>query len=238
MKILFIHHSTGANLLRQGHVRQLLMRARPDLEFSDHGYNLYPHFSQLRSYFTHHTGLRDADGHFTGRDFNIIVSNNSPREYADIFSRNPHDSTLHQILQYDVIIFKTCYPTTKIVSDEQLAEDKKFYEQIRESIKKYPDKIFILFTPPPLRKELTQPEFAQRAKNLVDWLISPEYVKNVQNLKIFDFFNLLAAKSGPHTNMLRPEFTRLITLDSHPNQRANKEVGKTFAEFLINSLPK
>ncbi len=228
-KILFIHHSTGANLIKEGKVRIEIEKLEPTLEFWDHSYNLYPYLSHLLAKFTYHTGLTDFKGRITGKDFNIALSNNSPREYAEIFSRDPTDPTLKQILDFDVIAFKNCYPTTKITSDQQLEEDKRYYQQIRDSVGRYKDKKFVLLTPPPSNKAINTLENAQRAKKLVEWLNSREFIKNVTNLYIFDFFSYLAEENG----LLRKDYCRFIPLDSHPNLKANKELGPMFAKYLI-----
>lgn len=226
--LLFIHHSTGGNLLREGKVRLLLKKAHVPIQFWDHNYNLYPIFPTFFAQFTHHKGLSDGEGNITGKDFNIVLSNNSPKEYAEIFSRKSSDPTLEAILSYDIIAFKNCFPTTRIRSDQQLQEDIQYYQQIRESLKKYPDKTFILFTPPPLRKELTRKVYAQRAMKLVVWLNSKEFLQNTKNIVVFDFFSLLADTNG----FLKKEYTRLIPLDSHPNKKANEEVGEKFVECI------
>jgi hypothetical protein len=48
--VIFLHHSTGANLIEQGNLRQLFAQAGYD--FFDHGYN--------------HQGLRDPGRKFSG----------------------------------------------------------------------------------------------------------------------------------------------------------------------------
>lgn len=228
-KILFIHHSTGGNLIREGNLREEIKRRDPSIEFWDHSYNLYKFFPLFLAHFTHHKGLTDNAGHITGKDYNIILSNNSPREYAEIFSKDKNQSPLKEILQYDIIAFKNCYPTTKIISDEQLAEDKRYYTIIRDRIKEYPDKQFILVTPPPLRRELTTSEYAQRAIRLVNWLVTKEFSKDIPNIHIFDLFTLLADSNG----FLKKEYTRMLPFDSHPNQKANKTIAPIFAEYLV-----
>lgn len=228
-KILFIHHSTGANLIREGHLRDEIEKLGPRIEFWDHGYNLYQTFPKLLANFTHHTGLKDNNGVVTGKDYDIVLSNNGPREYAEIFSRDINEKTLKSILSYDVIAFKNCYPTTKITSDEQLEEDKKYYQIIRDNLKKHSQKQFVLLTPPPIRKSLTNSENAQRAQKLVHWLNSPDFLQGVSNIHVFDFFGLLVDEHG----FLKKEFERLITLDSHPNKKANVTVGPIFAKKLV-----
>jgi len=99
VRVLFIHHSTGELLLFFGKIRKLLKEKTPNVEFWDHGYNLYspkilaPIFGPI----TFQTGLSDGNGKITGKDFDINISNNSPREYAEIFSRRHDDFTLKNI---------------------------------------------------------------------------------------------------------------------------------------------
>lgn len=228
IKVLFIHHSTGGLLLFFGKVRKLLKEKAPDIEFWDHGYNLYspkilaPIFGPI----TFKTGLSDGNGKMTGRDFDINISNNSPKEYAKIFSRESDDNTLKNILSFDVVIFKNCFPTSKIETKEKLEEYTKYYSQIMKNISSFKNK-FIVFTPPPLRREMTKPEWANNAKNLADFM--KEEAKKYSNISSFDFFDLLTDKEGNNKNMLKREYCNIfIPMDSHPNIRANREVGKVF----------
>jgi hypothetical protein len=231
-RLLFIHHSTGANLIRQGQLRSHLHHLAPNLELWDHSYNLYPTFPRLLAQLTHHTGLSNATGHLTGTDFNIVLSNNSPKEYAELFARSPHDSTLRAILDFDIVAFKNCYLTTRIISDHQLAQHKSYYQQIRDSLSQYPTKQFILFTPPPLRQNATTSANAQRAQQLVAWLNSPEFLHGTTNLRVFDFFGLLADTNG----FLKKEYQRFLPWDSHPNLQANQTIAPFLATYLSHLL--
>ena len=233
-KVLFIHHSTGGNLVKEGKLREEIKKLDPTIEFWDHSYNLYKVCPLLLALFTHHKGLSDNKGKITGKDYNIVLSNNSPKEYADIFSRDKNDLTLKSILKFDVIAFKNCYPTTKITSKKQLEEDIKYYQTIRDNLRKYPNRQFILVTPPPERKEATTIENAKRAKKLVGWLCSKELSKGIPSIHIFDFFSLLADSNG----FLKREYTRLIPVDSHPNIKANIHVAPIFAKKLVEVTSK
>ncbi|MFA6570046.1 MAG: hypothetical protein WCT77_02290 [Bacteroidota bacterium] len=228
-RILFIHHSTGGNLIKEGNLRDEIKKLDPAVQLWDHNYNLFPIFTTLLANNTHLKGLSDAQGKVTGKDYNIVVSNNSPKEYADIFSRDPNDSTLKAILIYDVIAFKNCYPTTRIISDQQLDEDIKYYTIIRDNLKKYSEKQFLLLTPPPARRETTNIEDAKRATKLVSWLNSQDLLQGIPNIHIFDFFGLLADKDG----MLKKEYQRLLPWDSHPNKKANLAVAPVIAEYIV-----
>lgn len=105
---------------------------------------------------------------------------------------------------------------------------------IKENLKKYHGKQFILVTPPPERKELTTLENAKRAKKLVGWLCSKEFSKGILNVHIFDLFSLLADSNG----FLKEEYTRLIPVDSHPNIKANVHIAPIFAQKIVEVVYK
>lgn len=228
--VLFIHHSTGGNLIREGNLREEIYKLDPTIQFWDHNYNLFPIFTKILATNTHLKGLTDNNANLTMRDYNIVLSNNSPKEYAEIFSRDSNDPTLKSILSYDLIAFKNCFPTTRIVSEQQLEEDIGYYKIIRDSVAKYPGKHFVLLTPPPERKETTNPENAKRAKRLVNWLQSNDFLANSANIHVFDLFGQLADGKG----YLRQEYTRFFPRDSHPNKKANKAVAPLFATYLAS----
>lgn len=228
-RILFIHHSTGGNLIKEGDLRGEIKRLNSTLEFWDHSYNLYEVFPILLANVTHHKGLSNYKGDITGIDYNINLSNNSPKEYAELFSRDTSDSTLKLILSYDVIAFKNCYPTTKLKNDEQLNSYFNYYNQIKERLMKYETKQFLILTPPPLRKETTTPENAKRAIRLAQGLCSKEFLNDIPNISSFDLFSLLSDEFG----FLRKDYTRLLPFDSHPNKKANRSVAPIFAQKIV-----
>jgi hypothetical protein len=218
-RIIFLHHSTGAALIEQGDVRQRLT----DLgyEFYDHGYN--------------DDGLVLADGTSADRDFDVPDDNTDPDGFAAIFAQplhDPPDNTFSHLMQYDVIAFKSCFPVSNIESDEQLAEYKSHYLSIRDRIDQYPDKIFIVLTPPPEVPANTDAEAAARARAFADWLASDEYLGGRPNVFTFNFFDLLA---DPSTNTLRADY-QTDEHDAHPNELANQTIGPLFADFIDQSV--
>lgn len=236
VRILFIHHSTGGLLIFFGRLRKLLKEKTPNIEFWDHGYNLYfpKILSKVFGPLMFRTGLSDGSGKMAGKDFQIFISNNSPKEYAEIFSRKPTDFTLKNILEFDVVIFKNCFPTTKIETKKKLREYKKYYSQIMKNISNYKNK-FVVFTPPPLQAETTKSEWVRNARSLADFI--NKEAKKYKNITVFDFFDFLTDKEGENKNMLKREYCNFfIPIDSHPNIRANKEAGKKFVEFLIGGI--
>lgn len=229
-RLLFIHHSTGGNLIHQGNLREKLYTKTHDVEFWDHGYNLYPSLpkailSIIANKLTFHTGLSNEQGKMLYKDFQIKLSNNDPADFENIFCKA--SKTLDKILEFDIIAFKNCFPTTKIETEEKLQRYKQHYINMGQVFANYPEKIFIPFTPLPLRKEVTQQEYAQRAKDFAYWMVN-EWVKP-DNVKVFDFFSELADTHG----YLKKDYCPLLPIDSHPNKLANINCASAFVDFLL-----
>ncbi len=76
-----------------------------------------------------------------------------------------------------------------------------------------------------------------RARAWANWLKSPEYLSGHPNVFTFDFFNLLAENNplARDNNMLRSTY-RVSPDDSHPNERANREIGPQFADFIAQAI--
>jgi hypothetical protein len=218
-RVIFLHHSTGAALIEQGGVRERLTEI--GYEFYDHGYN--------------DDGLVLADGTWTGTNFGVPDDNTDPDGYAAIFAQplnDPPDNTFSHLMQYDVIAFKSCFPVSNIGSDEQLADYRSYYLSIRDRMDEYPNKIFIVVTPPPEIPNDTDPEAAARAREFADWLASNEYLSGHPNVFTFNFFDLLADASD---DMLRAEY-RTDESDAHPNETANQAIGPLCADFIDEAV--
>ncbi len=232
-RLLFIHHSTGGNLIHQGNLREKLYQQTTQIELWDHGYNLYKDIPRLllniiANKLTFHTGLSNDKGMMLFKDFNIKLGNNDPKDFEKLFCTP--STTLDQILGFDIIAFKNCFPTTKIESDEKLRRYKNHYEQMAIAFEKLNDKIFIPFTPPPLRKEVTTTECAHRAKEFASWLATTW--KRSSSVHVFDLFDTLADERG----FLKSEYCPMIPIDSHPNKHANQLVADTLVSFLVKEV--
>jgi hypothetical protein len=221
-RIIFLHHSCGQNLINEGGVREGLTGL--GYEFYDHGYN--------------EEGLRAADGSHTGRNFDVPGDNTDPDGIAEIFRQplhDPPDNTFSRLMQYDVIAFKSCFPTSNIHSDDHLAELKSYYLSVRDRMDEYPDKLFIVVTQPPQVPGASDQDEARRARALADWLKSDEFAASLTgghaNVLTFDFFGLLAGSD----NFLRPEY-RYNDDDAHPNERANRDIGPLFVDFIDEAI--
>ncbi|MBN1284662.1 MAG: hypothetical protein JXB47_04620, partial [Anaerolineae bacterium] len=216
--IFFLHHSTGENLIWQGGVREGFTAL--GYEFWDHGYN--------------EQGLVDPQGNWTGTNWDIPGDDTDVYNWPNLFNQpvtDPPTNAFSQMLQHDVIIFKSCFPNAHIYTDEQLDEYKQVFLEIRDVMDQHPDKLFIALTLPPLVPNETEPHAATRARLWAEYLTSDEYLAGHPNIVVFDFFNLLADEEG----FLRAEY-RGDEWDSHPNQPANQTIGPIFVEFVDEAI--
>lgn len=218
--VIFLHHSTGRNLIRQGGVRERLTAA--GFRFWDHDYSW--------------EGVIRPDSMRTGYSYGIPDDNTDPDGLARLFDQPVYPwplNALSGLMQHEVIAFKSCFPTSHITSDEQLDEYKAYYLRIREVMGQHSDRIFIVVTPPPLNPVATDLEAAVRARAFANWLKSDEFLAGHPNVFTLDFFDLLAEgdPSAPDSNMLRATYRE--GEDSHPNQLANETIGPLFADFIV-----
>ncbi|MBN1312273.1 MAG: hypothetical protein JXB30_12715 [Anaerolineae bacterium] len=218
VRIIWLHHSVGLGIIDGGDVREGFSAL--GYEFYDHGYN--------------EEGLRLADGSETGTNFDVPGDNTDPDGFAEIFSQPVHDppgNTLSHLMQYDVIMIKSCFPTSNISDDAQLEADKEYYRTIANQIDRYPDKLLVLVTHPPQVPNSTDSDEARRARALSDWLLSDEFRSGHANLFVFDLFGRLAGGD----NMLRSEY-RVSDDDAHPNDIANAAVGPELVDFVDQAI--
>jgi hypothetical protein len=219
IRIIFMHHSTGLGLIDQGGVREAFTKL--GYQFWDHGYN--------------EDGLTDASGRQLGVNWAVPDDNTDPDGWQVIFAQRvtkPSTNTLSHMLEYDVIIFKSCFPSSDIQDDDQFENYRTYFLSIRDVIDKYPDKLFIPFTTPPLVPGSTSPEAAARARRWAEYLTSSEYLDGHPNIFVFDFFNQLADKDG----YLQAKYRGDDPEDSHPNELANQTVGPVFVKFVDQAI--
>lgn len=221
--IIFLHHSTGRNLIEQGNMRQLFTQA--GYNFWDQDYN--------------DVGMRNPDGQNTGFLYWLNSDNTDPWGLEELFSQPVYNlplNTLSGLLQHEVIVLKSCFPNSHITSEEHFEGIRSHYMAIRRTINQHPDKLFILLTSPPLNPAETNAEAAARARRMNDWLLSDDFRGGTANLAVFDFFGLLAVNdpASAENNMLRPEYRQ--GSDSHPNQPANAAIGPLLVQFVIEAV--
>ncbi len=237
--IMFLHHSTGSNLISQGGVRNLIASYNSqngeNLEFWDHGYN--------------YQGVHDQNN-TAYSSYNIPSDNTNPDGFYALFSQPLHDPPDNafsrfmlphtmgaRTITHEVFIFKSCYPASDITSESMLQQYKDWYLAIRNVMDAHPEKIFIPLTPPPLVRSATTPANADRARRFALWLSSAEYLAGHPNVFVYNFWWDLAEHDSTsiYYNCLREVYGGSGS-DSHPNQLANQTCGPLFVNHIIASI--
>ncbi len=157
---------------------------------------------------------------------------------------------------YDVVIFKHCYPGADILEDTgnpDISSDRKSlenyrlqYRALRDAFTSFPRTHFVAWTLAPRHRLYPgATENAERVKEFVDWVNNEwlqEAGKNYKNIHVFDFFSY-AAELDPNVQppavkyCLKYKYERSHDQNnSHPNELACKEIGPRFYRFIMDLL--
>jgi hypothetical protein len=235
-KIIFLHHSTGSGVYYEGNVAGWI-----------DNYNIQ-----------YSTNYDISERSYPNTPYPWA---NYPYDYWNLWLNNACDDGIPDIAclsslcaNYDIIIFKHCYPGAEILSDElspsissstmTLANYKLQYRALRDLMDTYPNNRFIVWTLAPLHRLATDEDCAERARQFVDWVKNKwltEDAKKHPNIYIFDFFGHVAeSDSTPENgkvNCLKYDYEGSHTeSDSHPNPLANETVGPIFAQFIVSAI--
>ena len=232
MSIILLHHSTGG-VIWDGDLSQV----NPDV-VSDN-----PRLkSQIPLLFAQYNKETSKDYLIKEMSFPKAEPygwNNYPFDYYNIWVKNSGDKAFMkeptlEILtdQYNVIIFKHCFPSSNIVADDieadinsdikSLQNYKLQYEALRDKLHEFPDNKFILFTGAVQVRQFLTEEEAYRAREFHDW-VTQEWDQPEDNIFLWDLYQL-QTEDGLYFKdqyAVSPE-------DSHPN--------KTFAGGAANLL--
>jgi hypothetical protein len=227
-------------------VRELIaernLRDNTAHEFWDHDYN--------------EIGLSGPSGELMNVSFDLPDDNTDPIGFDRLFSQplhDPPDNALSHIVQFDVIVFKSCFPVSAIKNELELEQYKQHYTAMRETFIRHPHILFVVLTQPPLipatlvgtfvarkmRWMWTNSEDAARARDFSRWLTSHDFRMDLPNLVTFDFFDLLAepADSDKDPNTLRGEYrSGRFGYDAHPNEEANRSIAPIFVDTLMDNI--
>jgi hypothetical protein len=192
-KVLFLHHSTGMNVYKGK--KELLSRISSRFE----------HYTvpALIAEYNEQNGTKYA---ITEKAFpagDPYPWNNYPYDYYNIWVKNAgsepfmEEPTLEILTpEYDVIIFKHCFPVSNILEDDTIADinsDKKTmanyklqYNAIKEKLHEYPETKFIVWTGAALTEQSTTKENALRAESFFNWVVN-DWGAEEDNIFIWDF---------------------------------------------------
>jgi hypothetical protein len=219
-QLLFLHHSVGKGWLEGGGLKAALMANSIGVHDATYGDEI-----------GEQTDMVDWLPKFKNDMERVLIFDRSPNGYYQDGRQN------------DVIMFKSCFPNSDIKEDGQApgnVSDKAkttwnyraVFAELQGIMAKYPNKLFIYVTAPPLVPYETKPENAKRARDFNNWIKNDyvaEYAKQTgqSNLLVFDLFDILTDKD----NCLKADY-RYNDRDSHPNPAGGQAATAAFIDFL------
>lgn len=222
VNILFLHHSTGNNIWNGG----------------------------VKEWY-------DAYNASQGTNYSIVEQsfpksspygwNNYPYDYWNIWVNHAgnesfkEEPTLEMITeQYDVVIWKHCFPVSNILedtgnpsvnSDDKRVENYKLqYNALKDKMKEFPDTKFIVWTIASLVESVTSEERALRAKEFYEW-VKDEWDEKEDNIYLWDFY-YLETEDGLY---LKNDFASGSS-DSHPNNSFSRTVAPYFCQRIVDVI--
>lgn len=247
VKILYLHHSTGQIIWdgdRTNFVSNLLSKVsvRVSRKFYrkaniPSSFNKYNRRNQ-RNYFIEERSFPKK------RPYGW---NNYPFDYYNIWVKNDdqdfymEEPTLKQLTkQYQVIVFKHCFPVSNILIDKDsadidsdyksIANYKLQYQALQKTLHKYPNTQFILWTGAAQVKSKISEDEALRAKEFFNWVIH-EWDRDDDNVFIWDFYDVQTNNS-----LYFPDDSARSNEDSHPGNTFAQHASQLFFNRIIDVI--
>ena len=191
--VIFLHHSTGGNVWN-GNL--------PGSNDSDE-------IVTVPGWFTNYNTQNGTAYHIEERIFPKAEPygwNNYPYDYYNLWVKNAgndpymEEPTLEMLTEdYDMIIFKHCFPVSNIMDDsgnpdidspEKRIENYKLqYNALKAKMQEFSDKKFIVWTGAALVEKKTTKDNAKRAKTFFDW-VRNEWDTQGDNIYLWDLYEL------------------------------------------------
>lgn len=170
---------------------------------------------------------------------------NFPYDYWNIWVRHAgsrpykEEPTLEMLTkQYDVVVFKHCFPVSNIEADTGTADvaspDKRIenyklqYAALKAKMKSFPRVRFLVWTGAAQVAADVDPSSARRAREFFEWVVG-EWDEPRDNVYVWDFYELETG-GGLY---LTPDFA---SGDAHPNEEFSKRAAPLFAQRLIDVI--
>lgn len=245
VKIIFLHHSTGQNIwngdrssfkYQVGNIYKRLtgkpnMQAALPMLFKD--YNL-----------KNTTNFKIEEKTFPKAK--PYGWNNYPFDYYNIWVKHGGDKpfmeepTLEMLSkEYEIIMFKHCFPTSNIQPDKEVADINSDYKSIanyklqynalRDKMRQFPKNKFIVWTGAAQVQSQVSADEAKRAKEFFTWVVN-EWDKPGDNIYAWDFYNL----ETEGNLFLDPEKANGNN-DSHPNKVFSNTMALNLRDFIIRA---
>ena len=210
VKLIFIHHSTGAAWLEDGNGGLGIALKNNNYFVSDTNYGWGP------------DGIGDRTD--TGQWWTWFRGPSSSTYLAALYTEFGQHTSYSRLAtdpdpsgENEIIMFKSCFPNSQISgnpgdaattgsnplrgqaagSSMTVANVKGIYNDLLTYFAAHQDKLFVLISSPPLASNATDTSHAANARAVANWLVT-DWLKNYDhnNVVVFDFFNVLTSNGG------------------------------------------
>ncbi|MFH2038784.1 MAG: hypothetical protein ABIJ65_05050 [Chloroflexota bacterium] len=245
VKLIFIHHSTGENWLRDdyGELGTALMNNNYYVSDTNYGWG--------SNSIGDRTDIPDWIEWFN--------SANSDTYMNDLFKEFGQNSEYSRLSadpggENEIVMFKACFPNSNLEGNPDDPPDPEgwltvgharwVYNQILDTFQTHPDKLFVVITAPPVTDSI----YGANARAFNNWLVNNWLEENyypLSNVAVFDFYNVLTHRDAHHmfnNTSGRVEHTVVPghdTLnyssgggDDHPNQAGSRKATEEFLPLL------
>jgi hypothetical protein len=245
VKLIFIHHSSGENWLRDDYGGLGLALSQNNYFVSDTNYGWGPDSIGDR------TDIPNWNEWF--------ASANTPTYMNALFNESGQNSSYTRTVddpggENEIIMFKSCFPNSDLggnpddppgtYEDMTVSGAKYVYNEVLKYFAAHHDKLFIVITAPPLRKSDTSTGNAANARAFNEWLVNDWLRENnysYSNVAVFDFYNVLTGSDNHHRyvngqieHIYKPgtNTSYYPTEDSHPSAKGSQKATEEFIPLL------
>jgi hypothetical protein len=234
-KVIFLHHSTG-KCIWLGNTNRLINKISQKSDVKDYFSN-YNRKNKTRYFITERAFPKEKPygwKNYPYDYYNIWVKNAGNRPYKE-------ELTLEILTkEYDVIIFKHCYPVSKIADDtgspdlnsevKSLENYKLQYNALKNKLHEFPDTKFVIWTPAVFVKNRMTEDEAKRTQQFYRWMLD-EWKEKDDNIYLWDFYQY-ETEGGLY---LLDKYAAGPS-NSHPSREFSTKVSPVFSKFIIDVL--
>lgn len=234
-KIIFLHHSTGRSIW-VGNTNKYVYRLTQK--------------GKVQIFFDHYNKQNKTNYSISRRNFpqnEPYGWKNYPYDYYNIWVKNAgetpymNEPTLEMLTrEYDVIIFKHCFPVGNILADtgkpdidseEKRIENYKLqYGALKQKMHQFQNNKFIVWTPPAsVRNKISEDE-ARRTNDFYRWMID-EWDEKGDNIFIWDFY-----KHETEGGLFLLEKNAHGKDNSHPGKEFSGRIAPLFSKYVIDII--
>lgn len=241
VKLVFIHHSTGENWLKDGYGELGQVLGDNNYFVSDTNYGWGP------------DAIGDRTDILNWPEW--FRSPQTPSYMQALFSESGQNSSFTRNLpnpggENQIVMFKSCFPNSALEGNPNdpptpgdglsVGNAKYIYNDLLNYFQTRPDKLFVVITAPPL----IDSTYAENARAFNTWLVQNWLRENnytVGNVAVFDFYNVLTNPQNHHrfangtveyVNDQGGNTEYYPSEDDHPNQEGSRKATDEFVPLL------